>query len=56
MHQKMAATLDTIVVEIRAIQKRARAEEIPLAPAMADDRAAQPQRLDRAQDGGWQTD
>ena len=46
MHQKMAATLDAIVAEIRAIQKNARNSGAE-ATALAHDRAAHAQGLDR---------
>ena len=49
MHQKMAATLDAIVAEIRAIQKKARDSRQGRAAALADDRAAHAQGLDRAE-------
>ena len=49
MHQKMAATLEEAIGEIRAQQKTARRIEQPLPPALADDRAAFTQRLDRAE-------
>ena len=45
MHQAMAATLDHCVAEIRTVQQEARAPALPAA-ALADDRAADAQRLD----------
>ena len=51
MHQKMAATLDDCVAEIRAIQQQARDERRGRAAALADDRAAHAQRLDRPEGG-----
>ena len=49
MHQQMAATLEDCVLEIRRIQQEARAQRQADAAALADDRPAQPQGLDRAQ-------
>ena len=49
MHQKMAATLEQAVAEIRAHQKTAREFEQALPSALADDRAAIAQRVDRAE-------
>ena len=49
MHQQMAATLEHCVLEIRAHPGRPRAAAArPTRRALADDRAAQPQGLDRA--------
>ncbi len=54
MHQAMAATLDTVIGEIRAIQQKAReGGASPGAPSLAYDCAALPQRLDRAENSGW---
>ncbi len=50
MHQTMAATLDTIVGEIKAIQTRGAGKRQHDAPAVADDCHANAQRLDRAED------
>ena len=52
MHQAMAATLEHCVLEIRKIQEEARRTGQGCATALADDRVAQPQRLDRAAEGG----
>ena len=49
MHQKMAATLDEAIAQIRAIQREARASGTRRAPALADDRAALAQGLDRTE-------
>ena len=49
MHQKMAATLEEAIGEIRAQQKTARQSNNPFRPALAHDRAAFPQGLDRAE-------
>ena len=55
MHRAMADTLDTAFDRIRAIQRNARADGgRDRASALADDRAAQPQGLDRAEGGGRQ--
>ena len=53
MHQLMAATLDAVIDEIRAIQHEARAQRAHAAAALADDRAAHAQGLDRAR--RWST-
>ena len=62
MHQKMAATLDAAIGEIRAIQKKARDTRQGRAPALADDRAALAQGLDRPKEikghkaeGSWRS-
>ena len=52
MHQEMAATLEHCVLEIRRIQQEARASGKAGPAALAHDRAAQPQGLDRPQGGG----
>ena len=49
MHQKMAATLEEAIGEIRAQQKTARESNNPFRPALAHDRTAFPQGLDRAE-------
>ena len=49
MHQKMAATLDAIFAEIRAIQREGARQRQGRAAALADDRAAHAQGLDRAE-------
>ena len=51
MHQLMAATLDEVITEIAAIREHARTEQEVDAPALADDRPALAERLDRAEDG-----
>ncbi len=51
MHQLMAATLDEVTAEIAEIQRRAREDGELGAPALADDRAAHPQGLDRPEGG-----
>ena len=51
MHQAFAATLDRALDEIQDIQRRARSGELTERPGLADDRAAQPQGLDRSQEG-----
>ena len=48
MHQLMAATLDEVLDEIRAIQHDARARRRERPAALADDRPAHAQGLDRA--------
>ncbi len=50
MHQTMAATLEHCVLEIRRIQQEARGSGKATRAALADDRAAQPQRLDRPEE------
>ncbi len=55
MHQLMAATLDSMIDEIQAIQKTARSQSSPHRPGVADDYSAQPKRLDRPEVCGWQT-
>ena len=53
MHQAMAATLEHCVQEIRASsRRRAQIRGRGEAAALADDRPAQPERLDRPQGGG----
>ena len=49
MHQTMAATLDTAIAEIRAHPDRSARERQGRAAALADDRAAHAQGLDRTQ-------
>ena len=49
MHQLMAATLDSVIAEIRRIQAEARSDGVSRAPALADDRPAHAQGLDRSQ-------
>ena len=51
MHQQMAATLEQVVAEIKAIQADARSKRQHGAAAMADDRLPHAQRLDRPQGG-----
>jgi xylulose-5-phosphate/fructose-6-phosphate phosphoketolase len=52
MHQQMAAAMDAVIAEIQEIQRAARTDGgVHAAPALADDRAAQPQGLDRAEGG-----
>ena len=55
MHQLMAATLDTVLEEIRAIQDEARTQRIhttrPVWPMIV---LRTPERLDRPEDSGWQ--
>ena len=52
MHQLMAATLDTVLDEIRAIQQEARDDgESPERPRLADDRSAHAEGLDRPESG-----
>ena len=53
MHQQMAATLEDCVLEIRRIQQEARTQRHAHPAALAHDRAAQPQGLDRSQGSGW---
>ena len=55
MHRLMAATLDAVTGEIRAIRRKAQGAQRPVATPLADDRAEDAQRLDRAEDRGWQT-
>ena len=52
MHQAMAATLEHCVLEIRRIQDEARRNGKAVAAALAHDRAAQSQGLDRPAGGG----
>ena len=59
MHQAMAATLERVVAEIRAIQAEgpgAAAKTARRAAALAHDRAAHAQGLDRPEGGGRQAD
>ena len=57
MHQPMAATLDTVIGEIQSHPATsAREDGVDRAPALADDRPALAQRLDRAERGGRQED
>jgi xylulose-5-phosphate/fructose-6-phosphate phosphoketolase len=51
MHRQMAATLDTVIDEIARDPARGAHERCDLAPALADDRAQDPQGLDRAEGG-----
>ncbi len=52
MHQKMAATLENCVLEIRRIQQEARASGKATRAQVAHDRSAQPERLDRPKRSG----
>ena len=52
MHQQMAATLDTVVAEIRGIQRDARGDGVHRASAVAHDHSAHAKGLDRAEGGG----
>ena len=55
MHQRMAATFDDASsTDIAAIQRDARSGRRPDTAALADDRAAHAEGLDRAEDGGRQ--
>ncbi len=54
MHQRMAATLEVMLAEIRAIQKRAREEGLYRTSPLADADPAHAQGLDWAESGGWQ--
>ena len=56
MHQAMAATMEQCVLEIRRIQQEARGSGKPMRAALADDRAALAQRLDRPERSGRQED
>ena len=47
MHQLMAATLDTVIAEIQAIQRDARDNGFTRTPAVADDRSAHAEGMDR---------
>ena len=51
VHQQLAAALDDAFDDIAAIQRAARSGEQTRAAGVADDRAAHPQGLDRAQGG-----
>ncbi len=53
MHQLMAATLDSCVRAIKAIQREAR-ERFQQTPILAHDRLAFPQGLDGPQGSGWE--
>ncbi len=54
MHRLMAATLDSALDKIRAIQTAARGRtRDERAPEMADDRVAKSQRLDRSERSRW---
>ena len=55
-HQAMAAAMDAVLAEIRAIQANARSSGRGHAPAVADDHPAHAQGMDRAQEGGRQED
>ena len=58
MHQLMAATLETVIAEIRAIQTNARAtgHGPRRAPPVAHDHPAHPEGVDRAEGGRWKED
>ena len=56
MHQLMAATLDAVVQEIQSIQAGARSGGRTERPALADDRLAHAQGLDRPEGGRRQED
>ena len=56
MHQLMAATLDTVAAEIGDIQADARTNGFKRTAALADDRPAVAEGLDRPQGGGRQAD
>ncbi len=49
MHEKMAATLDSVIAEIKTIQEQARSNQATAPAALADDRPAHAQRLDGPQ-------
>ena len=51
MHQQFAATLDRCLDEIAEIQRRAREDGVTEPAALADDRAALAEGLDRPEDG-----
>ena len=53
VHQLLAATLDTIVAEIKAIQKDARTNGFTKRPSMADDYFSHAKRLDGAKNSRW---
>ena len=55
MHQLMAATMDEIFADIRAIQRK-RGPPRQRATALADDRAAQSEGLDGSEDRRWTED
>ena len=52
MHQLMAATLDTVIAEVQAIQEDARSARFFASPAVADDCHAHTERLDGPKSGG----
>jgi hypothetical protein len=52
MHEAMAATLDTVVEQIKQIQQDARVHG-NVASALADDRLQFTQGLDEAEGGRW---
>ena len=54
MHRLMAEAVDTAIAEIREIQLKSRTARRGGASALADDRAALAQGLDRAEGSGWQ--
>ena len=56
MHQQMAATLDTVVAEIRGIQRDARANGFTAASALAHDHPSLAQGLDRPEGGRRKAD
>ena len=56
MHQRMAEVLDTVVEEIAAIQRAARAGGQDRAAALADDRAAHAEGLDGPEGGRREAD
>ena len=51
MHQLMAATLDTVIAEIKQIQTRRADQRVHRASALAHDRPAHAEGLDRAEGG-----
>ncbi len=46
MHKLMAETMDTVIEEIKAIQKNARENNDPDASGVADDCSAHPEGMD----------
>ena len=54
VHQQMAATLDEVFSDIKRIQDDSAPQRIQAAPALADDRVANAQRLDRTEGRGWE--
>ena len=56
MHEQMAASLDTVIERIRAIQQEARGGAPPRPPTLAHDRPAHAQGLDRSEGGRRQED